>query len=162
MVSDEAELEPTELLNPFNAVGLLLGSAVAGGVFLQKKQSEVRPRRGAVGGCGMLCCSTAWVQHTAKQQRVAASCATATAFCTREFVHVCMNAWHGTGQEGTGVRTCCAVRALGSEGRIDADLGPGSHSGASFSCSYLARHREKLHCTALYSCTVITCRTCLC
>lgn len=59
VVSDEAELEPTELLNPFNAVGLLLGSAVAGGVFLQKKQSEVRPRRGAVGGCGMLCCSTA-------------------------------------------------------------------------------------------------------
>lgn len=41
-LGDAAELEPTELLNPFNAVGLLLGSAVAGAVFMQKKQSEVR------------------------------------------------------------------------------------------------------------------------
>jgi hypothetical protein len=46
VVSDEAELEPTELLNPFNAVGLLMGSAVAGAVFMQKKQSEVRPGHG--------------------------------------------------------------------------------------------------------------------
>lgn len=50
-VGDEAELEATELLNPFNAVGLLLGSAVAGAVFLQKKQSEVRDAQ-AVGGNG--------------------------------------------------------------------------------------------------------------
>lgn len=41
-VGDEAELEATELLNPFNAVGLGLGAVVAGAVFLQKKQSEVR------------------------------------------------------------------------------------------------------------------------
>lgn len=40
-VGDEAELEATELLNPFNAVGLALGAAVAGAVALQKKQSEV-------------------------------------------------------------------------------------------------------------------------
>jgi hypothetical protein len=42
-VGDEAELETTELLNPFNAVGLALGAAVAGAVALQKKQSEVSP-----------------------------------------------------------------------------------------------------------------------
>lgn len=60
-----------------------------------------------------------------------------------------MNAWHGTGQVGTGVRTCCAVRALGSEGRIDADLGPGSDSGASSPCSYLARQATGRSCTVL-------------
>lgn len=40
-IGDAAELEASELLNPFNAVGLLLGTAVAGAVAMQKKQSEV-------------------------------------------------------------------------------------------------------------------------
>jgi len=42
VTSDAAELEPAAFLNPINLAGLALGTAVAGIVLLQKKESEVR------------------------------------------------------------------------------------------------------------------------